>query len=339
MHNSSTQTTRSHCALGVFGIATVLLGACGGMDESLDTGGLDTEEEALTAEGNPDPTVVTFFSESNFWGTRHRVTLAPTGPEEVTQTLTKPQIEEANLHQRISSIRLRCGDRASQITIMLSWDPWSEFATTAKTYSCDPQQTVNINLHRDEPAFADRVGSVHLVAHARAHDFFNDFARTVTGVWSTGLRSLPSSTEADGKPRIRLKSTHSFRLRQNFKLDNWACTERGAHMEFLVNMSTNGRLRVTVASTYVDSGTGDSWGCHTDMLSGLNAAATSAAQDLADGLPGLIGLIGSHPRYYFAPVGGTHDFSINGGGTPAPTSSRERLLRPARRGTVSRYGS
>lgn len=323
--NSFTRTYSTLWSLSGLVLLALATGACGGVDDYNDT---EAEtEDALAFFNGASPTTVTFFSEAGFWGTRLSVQMQPTGAEEVTRVVTKGQIEGANLLRRISSIRIQCGGRASQIAIFQSWNLWSEFATTAKPYYCNPGETVSINLHNDAPAFADRVGSVYMVTHGRAHNSVA-FSTFLTNAWTAQLDNLPSGAEASGPVRLWLRSKSTFRLRQNLRLDDWRCGERGGILELQARILADGTFSVIVVSTYVDTGWGDAWGCRSRMQSGLASGATTAAGDLRNGLNQLRQLVGTHPRYYFTPTWSIREFELSGGGTPAPNLMvRARLAR------------
>jgi hypothetical protein len=268
----------------------------------------------LAPIGTEFPSRVTFFSEAGLWGDSLTIEAPVSEPIETVRLVTNTDLDDANLRKRISSVRLQCGSRQSQVVLFTAANMWSEFGD-AQPFYCEPCQTEEINLHTDASWIADRVGSVYFVAHARqAHVI--PLSVLVTNSWMQQLDDLPSGAEADGGPRLHLISFFAFTLRQNLTLDHWSCGDRGAYFKLFASLNQNGSFSVSVSETYVDSGWGDAWGCRSQMESELKDAAADAAHQLRDGLNGLFALVGDHPRYYLAPTWSIREFDLYAGGEP-----------------------
>jgi hypothetical protein len=261
------------------------------------------------------PSHVTFFSEAGFWGDSLTIEAPVSKPIETVRLVTNTDLKNANLLKRISSARLQCGSRASQVVLFTASNMWSEFGD-AQPFYCQPCQTVEINLHTDASWIADKVGSVYFVAHARQADDI-PLSNLVTDSWTQQLTDLPSEAKADGEPRLQLISFFAFTLRQDLKLNHWACTERGAYLKLFAALSQNGFFSVSVSETYVGDGTGDAWGCRGKMEDKLETAAANAAHELRNGLNDLLAFVGDHPRYYLTSTYSLREFDLFAGGEPA----------------------
>jgi hypothetical protein len=303
--------------LAVFVGAACTLGGC-----ALDVGGQAGEQvgaqtQPLVATFAESPALVTFYSESGFWGDQLTVEAPVEGPLETVRLITKTQIQSANLLRRISSVRLTCGSRKAQIALMDSYNTssglggWSEFSKGDSIY-CNPGETKGVELHTDLPALADNVGSAYFVAHAVDAGGF-DFSYFLKNSWDSKLGDLPSGATAKGGGKLRLIGETGFRLRQDLTLDDWKCGARGGILELQAHMFQDRHFSVIVASTYVDTGWGDAWGCRGKMQQALQSAATDAAAKLEDGLEQLILLAGEHSRFYFVPYSGVRNFEVYGG--------------------------
>jgi hypothetical protein len=124
-----------------------------------------------------------------------------------------------------------------------------------------------------------------------------------------------------------MTSGRRFTVRQGLVLDDWKCGDRLAEMVLAARLLDDGSFSVTVVSTYVDTGWGDSWGCRDKMWNALDAAALDTAGDLELGLEKLVALtFPNHPpRYYFYPGWGVTEFDLAGGGQ---TSSIDQVFVP-----------
>jgi hypothetical protein len=266
--------------------------------------------------GTEFPSQVTLFSEAGLWGDRLTIEAPVSEPIETVRLATNTDLAHANLLKRISSIRLQCGSREAQVVLFTAANMWSEFGKYARPFYCAPGQTVDINLHTEAPELADQVGSVYFVAHARqAHGI--PLSDLVTDAWTEQLADLPSGAKADGGPRLQLIAFFAFALRQDLKLNHWACTERSANLRLFASLNQDGFFSVSVSETYVGDGTGDAWGCRGKMEDKLETAAANAAHELRDGLNALMALVGDRPRYYLAPTWSIREFDLYAGGEPA----------------------
>ena len=266
--------------------------------------------------GTEFPSRVTFFSEAGLWGDSLTIEAPVSEPIEMVRLVTNTDLNNANLLKRISSVRLQCGSRQSQVTLFTASNMWSEFGEYARPFYCEPCQTTEINLHTEGPELADQVGSVYFVAHARQADSeaLSDF---VADAWTQQLADLPSGTKADGEPRLQLISFFAFTLRQNLKLNHALCVERPAHFELFASLHQSGSFSVSVSETYVNSAWDDFLGCRDLMEDSLEDGAAGAAHKLRDGLNAFLALMGDYPRYYLAPTWSIREFYLYAGGEPA----------------------
>jgi hypothetical protein len=214
-------------------------------------------------------------------------------------------VRNAGLENRISSLRLTCGGRNAHV--VLFWDynfgttlaSWSPFAH-GTVVDCRAGQIVEVNLHASAPEFADRVASIYVLRHATAEDAF-DLSQVLVGIWSQGLEGLDGATQ-DGDPQFQVRSQSTFDLRQDLRVDSTWCAERSANFVLRATMDASGHWTAFVVSSYVDTGTGDYWGCRDAMQDGVASGAADAAQQLAAGLDQLMALTAPpHPRYYLFP--------------------------------------
>ncbi|MEQ9504117.1 MAG: hypothetical protein RIT81_45100 [Deltaproteobacteria bacterium] len=295
--------------------ALLLLAACGGPDPTLHT-----QDDELRRRDTP--TRITFYSEAGLWGDSLTVTLTPTDDGETDQLVTTTDIEAANLARRISSIRMVCGTRASQIAAFRvenrspalgAWDPDG----AAAPFYCAPGETKEINLHTNaNVAFADRIGSVYAVAHARAYSGY-DLSLVVRNAWNGQTEDLGSNAEADGPVRLSLASTSRFRLRQDLLLDHTFCFQREAYLLLYVTIEEDRSMHVEVTATHVDSGFDDNWGCGSGMRSTLRSKAAAAADELETSLNLLTQAYqDDYTRLYFTPTFSTREFNLSGGAPP-----------------------
>ena len=319
--------------LGTLVLASALSAGGCAMDASEADGfeGAESSEEGIVrAPFGESPTQLTLYSEAGLWGDSLTRSLAPSGDNESILLITKTDIQNANLLNRISSIRLKCGSRDGQIVLFNAYNTgstissWSETSPGKPVY-CEAGKTVTVNLHTQASQYADHLASVYLVRHAREAKSIA-FSMFVSNAWENALEDLPSGAEADGGPKFKLESSTRFKIRQNLKIDDWKCEERGAHFEIRAQMYQNGTFNAYVTSTYVDTGIGDAWGCRTRMEDALEIAANEAAADLEDGLADLLQLAGDHPRYYFVPTYSLADFDLSAGGEPAPPIQNAPIL-------------
>jgi hypothetical protein len=241
----------------------------------------------------------------------------PSSANEAVSLVTFDTIEKANLVSRISSVRLVCGGRATQLTLLdfpntgdlTNWWP----SGTSFILECTPFQTVTADLHQMAPQLDDNVGSAHLLAHARSHKTSTVFSAIVAANWAG--QSFGDGATPTAPVQIKMVGSTEFWLRQDLQLDAWECSARGAYMVLDAVMHQDKTFTVTPRETYVDSGDGDRWGCHDDMQAALDAGALSAAQQLAPSLSSLVTqLAGDHPRYYFVPNIGIWVFDVGTGG-------------------------
>jgi hypothetical protein len=254
--------------------------------------------------GTEFPSQVTFFSEAGLWGDSLTIEAPVSEPIETVRLATNTDLEHANLLKRISSVRLQCGSRQSQVVLFTASNMWSEFGDYARPFYCEPGQTVEINLHTEAPELADKVGSVYFVAHARqAGD--TPLSDLITDAWAP-----------IGEPRLQLISFFAFTLRQDLTVNFPGCGGRSAHFTLFASLHQDGSFSVSVSETYVASGWGDTFGCRSLMEDLLKDNVEAAAGALEDSLNDLLALVGDHPRYYLAPTWSIREFNLYAGGEP-----------------------
>jgi hypothetical protein len=285
-------------------------------DTAEDVG--ETEQELIWGGiGLESPTTLTFYENADYSGAAYTVQVNAAAPETL-RLVPKTEIEAAGMLNRIQSVRLSCGTRAADTTLFGAWNTGTSLATWSPYsdgpfLSCAAGQVDQISLPYEWPELAGKVASAYFVNHANKVTIAL-FSSVVASNWNAALQNLPSGASAVGGPIFQLEGPTSFTLRQNLKLDDWKCGDRSAHMILRAFMQQDRTFNVIVATTYVHTGWGDSWGCRTKMKNALDSAAVTAAQDLDAGLESLAQLVGTHPRYYFVLYGDLSDFDIAGGG-------------------------
>jgi hypothetical protein len=270
--------------------------------------------------GNPDTSTVTFFSEAALVGDSLTRQVTPSSLNETVKPITSVDIQNANLTRRISSIRLVCGTRASDITVLnaanagTDTSAWSA-AGLGFTLTCNPGQTVTANLHTQAPNLADAVGSAYFLVHA-SHKSQILFSTVVASNFNSS--SFPDGVTAPSSVELRMWNSDEFSLHQDFQLDAAACEARGGYITLLAVINSQQKfITVFVTDAFVGDGLGDVLGCHDQMLNALQKGANDAASQLTSALTGLMQLAGNHTRYYFAPVFGLSEFALAAGGDPS----------------------
>jgi hypothetical protein len=320
----------------VFGCLIAPLVGCGAPGPGSGEGPVaETRQELLTGAaiaggstvlttGTPpvrtdtSPSTVTFFSEASLSGDAVTQQVFPSSPNEAVSLVTFDTIEKANLVSRISSVRLVCGGRATQLTLIdfPNSGPLSNWWPSGKSFilECTPFQTVTANLHQVAPALADNVGSAHLLAHARSHQPSGTtlFSAVVASNWNG--ETFPDGATPTAPVSLKMVGSTEFWLYQDLQLDAWECGARAGYMELDAVMNQDKTFTVAPRDTWVDEGTGDAWGCRDGMKSALDTGAADAAKRLAPALASLMQLAGDHPRYYFVPDSGIWVFDIGTGG-------------------------
>lgn len=305
------------CLISVFA-----MGGCAmqvsedGSEPARATGSTAQNLSLVTARETPS--TLTLYSEAGLWGDSMTVQVSPTTNYEALRLVTMTEVQNAHLLSRISSLRLTCGSRDSQVMLYdfyntgTSLATWSQFGK-GRPVSCKAGQTVTVNLHQQYPELADNVGSVYFLAHARQAKGVG-FSAFVLSNWNQGLGDLPDGATASQGPTMTLKGSTSFTLRQDLELDAWECGARGAFFTLTALMNQDRTFTVYVSDLYVDTGWGDSWGCRDSMKSSLQSGAADAATKLKNGLQSLAQLAGTHPRYYFVPQWNLSEFDLWAGG-------------------------
>lgn len=286
--------------------------------------------DLVLSDGDPPPptpaATLALYSEAGFWGDTLVQNAIPTTNDEAVNLIRTTQIQSANLSGRISSFRLICGTRDAYVVLFrdindgTTLHDWSEFST-GHAFSCKANETISINLHQDAPEIADAVNSIYLVSQAQ-QAVQVAFSAFVKSNWNAGTADLPDGATADGDVQLKLDGQNTFVLRQFLRVDDWRCEERGAIFGLRATMNQDRTFQVSVIEVYVDTGTGDLWGCRDDMTTAVRNGAQDAANRLADGLQALAQLAGSHPHYYFVPGFTMRDFDLVGG------SDRPRTVVP-----------
>jgi hypothetical protein len=306
-------------------IAAITLGtgACGAPEDGWDDSQVATRQLTVGPSitiGNPDTSTVTFFSEAGLVGDSLTRQVTPTSLNETVKPITSVDIHNANLTRRISSIRLICGTRASDITVLnaanssTDTSAWSA-AGLGFTLTCNPGQTVTANLHTQTPNLGDAVGSAYFLVHA-SHK--NQILFSTVAASNFNSASFPDGVTAPNAVELRMWNSDEFSLHQELQLDAAACEARGGYMTLLGVINSQQKfITVFAIDTFVADGLGDVLGCHDQMLTALQQGANDAASRLTTGLTALMQLAGNHTRYYFAPVFGLTEFGLAAGGDPS----------------------
>jgi hypothetical protein len=251
------------------------------------------------------PTVLTFYENPDFSGASYTAEVQ-IGGLEATRVINSNDISSAGLNQKISSVRLTCGSRASRASLFdVNWSQHSR----GKLLECDPQQTANIDLSTDTLSFDlnDKINAAAIVTHPSnepnvpVHSV-GPVSTTFRALWKTEMDSLDDATNQ--WTQIWLDDFHTIHVEQALKLDSFFCSERDAVFELRIVLSTaNYRpvFQVYQGPTWVAPGTGDAWGCRDKMLERLNAGIKSASTQIPAKMAQLFPSLS--PLFYFAPGG------------------------------------
>lgn len=256
------------------------------------------------------PTILTFYENPDFSGASCAAEVQ-IGDLEATRVINSNDISSAGLNQKISSVRLTCGARASRASLFdVNWSQHSR----GKLLECNPRQTVSIDLSTDTLSLDlnDKINAAAIVAHPSNEP--NVPVHSVPSVstlfgaqWKTKMDSLDDATNQ--WTRIWLDDFHTIHVEQALKLDSVFCSERDAVFELRIVLSTvdyRPVFKVHQGPTWVAHGIGDAWGCHDKMLDRLNAGIKSASTEI----PAKMGQIfpSLSALFYFAPGGYPQDF-------------------------------
>lgn len=310
-------------------VCTVLaLTGCGGAGDP--TGSGDVGEAEGEWGWNPgvilsQASTLTFYADANFTGASYTVPLTATTNENILP-ITKTDIEAHGLLNGISSVRLSCGTHAANVTLFDGWNTGTSLASWSPSgngisLGCEPFQLVQVDLLTQAPELHDKVGSAYFVNHANVA-VRQPFASLLKTNWKKSIKSsLPSGATVQGDPIIQLTGVSTFTLRQNLVIDptdglSKICGAHSAHFVLMGWLNQADRsFTVSVQSTYVDTGWGDSFGCREGIQKGLKSGASKAAKLLDPQLESMVAqLVGTHPRYYFYPGTNLADFDVAGGG-------------------------
>jgi hypothetical protein len=206
-------------------IATSLTGCAG------DTGAEDSSSsaQAVVAPAAAEvATTVTVFSEAGQWGdSLSRGTPTGSWPDTFQETFVKQSdIEAQNLLHRISSARVVCGTRPSDVWFFDSGNVDFPYDHDFYQVSCNAGETVNVNFHAsnvhtspNNHALGDKVTSFRIVANPRTFVPLDRFSDQVLDGWNAGIAAqLGTSATAEGPATIRYLSSNSFRLRQSVRI-------------------------------------------------------------------------------------------------------------------------
>jgi len=311
--------------LGIAFCALALAAQACAVDTDLpeDFEGAEDRDDELTKQTfGESASTVTFFGEAGLWGDSLTVQISPSGPEETVRLIGESEFAAEGLLNRVSSVRLQCGSRASSVVFFATHNTapnlydWHDYNDDGRRMSCDPGGTVELSLHTNGGRWADNVASAYFLADARESIEIEQFSTLIQNGWDEALDNLPSGADADTGAELRITGSRSFRLHQELRLDDWKCGGRDAQFELRGQMASDGDWDVIVISTYVDTGWGDYWGCRSKMQNALKDAAQDATYELETGLLDLMLLAGDHPRYYLVPGWGLDEFGLHAGGEP-----------------------
>lgn len=275
------------------------------------------------------PTTVVFYGNANFTGnTVTRTYAAPTtGSEQMT--LVPFSQMSATLPSGARAVRMTCGTRKTRLMVYgvgnnnASYTYWSP-GTGAEQLECNPGQQVSLTL--PTPWGLNSARSAVVTVHPwGGYAYELPFASYFAPQWETELDAqLGDNAWRSGPPTIRLTGSRSFTLRQDMKLDSYACFERSGYFKLGITLKGPGDVAVTVLDSYVDQVSNpEPWDCWTPMKQELKAGAQVAATTLSATLPSKLTQFAFNKCYsnqYFTPIG-PDTFQILSGGVQLPIAS------------------
>lgn len=164
----------------------------------------------------PD-TTVSFYRHADFSGDSYTSSFSPFRLEEAPY-----QVKLVNqiLYRRVSSVRLHCGERDSDVYLFDSAPGpdhiWTNWGGNVLQLSCKAHETVDFNLHNlrgwpDNTLFGDRAAQAFVLLHAPRRRSIPLFSSVVNVHWNQfvkefGQRLGPGSVviRAQGEPTISL---------------------------------------------------------------------------------------------------------------------------------------
>lgn len=261
------------------------------------------------------PTTLTLYENPDMTGASYTISIKPLNGFQATRVVNHSDIAGAGLDGKISSARIVCGTRPSRASLFDI--DWGEFSS-GTMIECTPNQAATINLTADTLGrdLNDKIGAAGLVAHVRSSDNLthgvSGFSTLFGSVWRKQMQSLGGGATAKDT-RIWVEDFQDIDIWQMLQVDSPWCSARGAVFTMRINLSASAFrpvFKVYATSLYVDSGFGDMWGCHDDMVKELNAGLAAASKQLESQLPNLVLGNPSSAVYYFAPEGNTQDYDL-----------------------------
>jgi hypothetical protein len=198
-----------------------------------------TENVPVTREGQPQPratagerrdhrvppfpprpdTTVSFYRHADFSGDSYTSSFSPLRMEEASY-----QVKLVNqvLSRRVSSVRLHCGERDSDVYLFDSVPTpmpdyiWTTWGGDVLQLSCKAHKTVGFNLHNlrgwpDNTLFGDRAAHAFVLLHAPKRRSIPLFSSIVIAHWNQLVKELRESPGVEtmvirvqGEPTISL---------------------------------------------------------------------------------------------------------------------------------------
>jgi hypothetical protein len=183
---------------------------------------------AQTAPGPHLPwhSTLTVFAEAGLRGDSYQKKLAPATVKQSAWLVPSANFSSVNLNNRISSARLRCGQRDTTAYFFDSTGGLEgAWRGNVVQLECTRGQTAAVNFHQvnGQPGnvpFGDRVGMAWIIVHAAKRRPIPLFSTVLTSQWNQQLPTLlPSSAEADGDPELTVVDLKNFDLKQKVKID------------------------------------------------------------------------------------------------------------------------
>jgi hypothetical protein len=299
----------------------------------------------------PRHSTLTLFAEAGLFGDSHVRTLSPANEKEATSQVLVGALQSAGLERRVSSARLRCGQRDSDVYLFdngLFGGLAAAWRGNVVQLSCKAGQTATVNLHqvRGQPgnvAFGDRATSAFMLVHAAKRQTVPLFSTVLAAKWEDQIETmLPSAASADGGPELTLVDVNEFHLKQNLIIDGGLfCTEGSGWFRLRVRVfapaSGFGRAEFVVQSG-AHNASGGGLLCSDRYKRGVRDGARSAATRLEDALNADVQTNSAFREartFYFSAQAHGHQFFVefDGLGAPEPQPPVKPLARSPLRAT------
>ncbi|NUP14118.1 MAG: hypothetical protein HOW73_49425 [Polyangiaceae bacterium] len=244
--------------------------------------------------GGPPPetaTSITFYANNNFTGAAvtQQFTATSGGPE-LMGFVRWSQLSAA-MPSGARSVRMTCGTRKSRVLLYQAANTSTSFSSWSNTSSpeqleCEAGQQVSAVFPTSFGPTVARSAAVVLHPYS-GYRYDVSFTSFFGPSWEEALdEQLPDGASRNGAPVMTMLTSRTFRLRQNLKLNHWACFERSGFFTLDVRLNGPGDVSVSVVDSYVDQAEWpEPWDCWTNMKNKLSAGASDAADTLEAELP------------------------------------------------------